>query len=363
MNFNIFRGLKQKIAPSYLGVDIGTTSVKAVEVSQGSNLPRVVNYGLLESRSSLSRANTVFQTSSLKLFEKEVTELLGLLLETMRPGATEVIASIPGFSVFMTVVNFPRMSQPDLVRALSFKAKEYVPLPLSEVALDWMKVGEYVDDKGFTYDQILLISVPEEQIRNYQKLFRGVGLSLKALEVEALSVTRSVVLGDPTPTLIIDIGSRATSMIAAENGELRSAAQSDTGGASLTQAIATSLGIAPMRAEELKRERGLLASGPEQELSTIMRPFVDAILNEARRFERAYYAQITGAKKFERIVLAGGGANLLGLGAYVESRFGLPAATAAPLMKFEYPASLEPLARELDPLLAVSLGLALRQFS
>jgi type IV pilus assembly protein PilM len=358
---NPFSVLRQTIAPAYLGVDIGTTSIKMVEMSEGKELPKLVNYAALESRSSLSRANSVFQTSSLKLFDKDIVELLKTLMDKMQPKSREVVASLPGFSAFMTVVDFPTMSPADLVKALSFKAKEYIPQPLSEVALDWLKVGEYKDDKGFSYDQILLISVPQEQIKKYQGIFAQAGLTLKALEIEPLSHVRSIIAGDPTPTLIVDIGSRATSMIAADKGTLRFAAQSDMGGASLTQALASSLSINPLRAEELKRERGILASGPQQELSTIIVPFLDAILNEVKRFQASYASQFVGAKPFERIILSGGTANLLGVEQYVTQMFGIPAVKAAPFTTCEYPAELDPLAGELNPLFSVAIGLALRE--
>lgn len=358
---NPFSALRQTLAPSYLGVDIGTTSVKIVEMAEGKEFPKLVNYASLESRSSLSRANSVFQTSSLKLFEKDIIELLKTLVGTMKPKSKEVVASLPGFSAFMTIVDFPAMNPTDLVKALAFKAKEYIPLPLSEVALDWLKVGEYQDDKGFKYDQILLISVPQEQIKKYQSIFTQAGLKLRALEIEPLSHVRSIIAGDPTPTLIVDIGSRATSMIAAEKGALRFAAQSDMGGASLTQALASSLSINPLRAEELKRERGVLATGPQQELSTIISPFLDAIINEVKRFQVSYANQFAGAKPFERIILSGGGANLLGLEPYASRAFGIPAVKAAPFTTCEYPAELEPLTGELNPLLSVAIGLALRE--
>ena len=78
---NPFGAIKQKIAPIYLGVDIGTTSIKIAEVEQGERFPRLTNYCILEDRGSLLRANTAIQTSSLKLFENEVIELLKTALK------------------------------------------------------------------------------------------------------------------------------------------------------------------------------------------------------------------------------------------------------------------------------------------
>lgn len=359
---NPFSFLKRTISPSYLGVDIGTTSIKITEVKGGERLPKLVNYGVLESKSSLARANTVFQTSSLKLFEKEIAGILRTLVEHMRPGTNEAVASLPGFSAFMTVVDLPAMSEQDLAHAVEFKAKEYIPLPISEVALDWLNVGNYEDEKGVKYMQILLISVPQEQIRRYQQIFKDAGLTLRALEIEGLSMMRSLIAGDPTPTLIVDIGSRSTAAVFADQGTLRFAAQSDFAGASLTQAISSSLNITPVRAEEMKRERGMLGTGPSAELSTIMFPMLDAILNEVKRALHAYESQFHDSRKIERIIVSGGGANLLGVENYISDAMGIPAVKASPLRRFEYEGALEPLAGELGPLLSVSLGLALREF-
>jgi type IV pilus assembly protein PilM len=360
--FNPLNLLKQQVSPTYLGVDIGTTSIKMIEVDKGKNGPRLLRYGMLESQSSLSRANTAIQTSTLKLFDDDVVNLLKLLITKVKPQSDQVLASLPPFAAFMTVLSFPQMGQADLEKALSFEARQYIPLPISEVALDWLKVGEYQDESGFKYDQILLISVPQEQIKKYQRIFKLAGLRLMALEIENLSLVRATAGADPTTTILVDIGSRSTTIIVSQNGELKFNGQTDYGGAFLTQALANSLGINTARAEELKKERGILGTGPEHELSTIMLPFLDVIISEVKRVNFNYISQFPKAPKVERVLLMGGGANLLGIEKYFERQLEMPVVKASPLSKFEYPPLMEPLAGELNPLLSVSLGLALKQF-
>ncbi|MBI4085378.1 MAG: type IV pilus assembly protein PilM [Candidatus Liptonbacteria bacterium] len=362
-SINLLGSIKQKIAPVYLGVDIGTTSIKIAEVGQGENLPQLMNYCILEDKGSLLRANTAIQTSSLKLFENEVARLLKVAVEQMKPMTTEALASLPVFSAFTTILTFPEMSKKDLEKAISFGIKQYIPMPVPEVVIDWMKVGEYRDEKGFLLQQILLISVPQEQVKKYQRIFSEAGLRLAALEIESLSLLRALVGNDPTPTFIIDIGSRSTAIVITEGGTIRFSGQSDFGGASITQAVSSGLNINPLRAEELKRERGVGGTGPNYELSTIMMPFLDAIISEVKRVEANYKSQVPNSKKIERAVVSGGGANLAGLEKYFESSLGIPTVKAAPLSKFEYPAAVEPLAKELNSFLSVSLGLALREFT
>ena len=81
---DIFKFFKESSRPTYLGVDIGTTSIKVVEVARGERLPQVVNYGFLDSGGYLSRANQALQTSTLKLFDREAVELLRLILKEMK---------------------------------------------------------------------------------------------------------------------------------------------------------------------------------------------------------------------------------------------------------------------------------------
>ncbi len=350
------------MASSYLGVDIGTTSIKIVEVKSGKKKPQVANYAFLESSGYLARANQALQTSSLKIFESDVVELLKAMVKTMKPGSKTVFASLPPFSAFITLLDFPQMSAKEIEQAMVYQAKQYVPLPIAEVALDWVKVAEYQDETGLMHQKLLLISVPREQIAKYQRIFKAAGLALKALEVESVSVARSLA-GDLSSTIVIDIGSRSTNIAFMDQGRLMWSTQTDFASASLTQALATSLSINPLRAEELKKERGIMGTGPSYELSTIMLPFVDAIINEVKKAQFTYLQQYPAARKLERVVLSGGGANLLGLPAYCEREFGVPAVKAAPFLQFEYASELAPIVAELNPVMSVALGLAMKPFN
>ncbi len=359
---NPFTFFQRNIFPSYLGVDIGTTSIKVVEVKGGKKAPQVVNYGMLESSGYLARANQALQTSGLKIFESDVAQLLKTVVREMGTSTKDALASIPPFSVFMTLLDFPQMGAKEVQQAIIYQAKQYVPLPLSEIAIDWMKVGDYQDEKGFPHQKILLISVPQEQIKKYKMMFADAGLTLRALEIESLSIVR-LFAGDPTPTVIVDIGSRSTNIIFMQNGSLTWSSQSDFASASLTQALAASLGVNPIRAEELKKERGILGTGPNYELSTIMIPFLDAIVNEVKKSQYVYAEQFPSGGKAERIILAGGGANLLGIEKYFEKEFGIPVVKASPFIRFEYPPSIEPFIPELNPIMSVALGLGMKEFT
>jgi type IV pilus assembly protein PilM len=363
INLRPFKRLISAVSEgNFLGVDIGTASIKAVELeaSTTSGLPRLKNYGILESYSHLDRLNTAIQTSSLKMLENETAELLKTLLNKMRPQAKTAIASIPSFSAFTSLLDVPFLPPQELAQAMRYQAQVFVPLPLNEVAIDWVPVGEYTDEKGARKQQVFLISVPNEVVNKYQTVFRAAGLSLKALEIEGLSLARVLTSGDPTTTLLVDIGARSTAIGVAEKGLLKYSAQTDFSGSSLTQAVANGLSVSVRRAEDLKKQKGLLGQGGEYGLSTLMLPFLDVILSEVKRVKDIYEKNYNG--KVERVILAGGGANLLGIEKYASLQLGLPVIKADPWKRIEFPPEAAPLLAEVGAPLTVAIGLGLRQF-
>ena len=360
MNLNPFSGFLKK--ESYLGIDIGTTSIKAVELKKGKTKPELVNYAFLETFGYLERFNTALQTSTLKLYDNEVAEYIKLIIRKSNFQSKQVMASLPAFAAFTTLVDMPLLSEKEIDQTLRFKAKQYIPLPAASVSIDWIKVREKNDERGNRVQQVFLVAIPNDYIKQYQNIFRLAGLDLLALEVDGFSLARILTAGQVKPVMIIDIGSRSSVFLVAQNGRLQFISQSDFAGSSLTQSVASGLGINMRRAEELKKQRGLsgLGYGPEQELSTLLLPLLDVIINEAKRakanYESSYQQEITG------VVLSGGGASLSGIESYFKRELGLPISKSQPFSAVEYSPKVEPLADSIGPSFAVALGLAVKPF-
>lgn len=348
---------------SYLGVDIGTTSIKIAEVARENLKNRLINYAIFETFGHLNRINTALQTSTLKLFDQEIARYLRAIVKKSGFSTRDVIASLPSFSAFTTIIEIPEMSDDDVKKTIGFKAQHYIPLPLTAVTLDWIKVGERTNADGNKVQQIFLVSIPNEEIQKYRAIFQQAKLNLIALEVEGLSLARALTLNSSEPTLIIDIGSRSSTFLIGERGFLQYSNQSDFAGSSLTHSLAQGLGITMRRAEDLKRQKGLsgLESDMERELSTLLLPTLDVILNEAVRAKNMY--ETSYQKKIGSAVFAGGGANLIGLEEYAKKNMNIPIIKARPLELFNYPSDMRVFADTLGPLLSVSLGLTQKQLT
>lgn len=345
---------------SVLGIDIGTVSMKLVEVSRAGGALTLETYGMLETKEYLRRANAALQTSSLRVSEQDIVPLLQMLVRESGAKGKYAIASLPTFSAFFMPLDMPAMPAAETAKAISFQAKQYIPLKPEEVSIDWLKLGESESEGGERTQRVLLTGIPNGLIERYRSIFRSAGLTLIALEIETHSLARALAGEGNAPRLVLDIGGESSSAIIVSGGVPHELGQTDYGGLTLTQSIGRSLGISPLRAEDLKRRRGLSKTGSEYELSTSLYPFLDVIIQEARRVRDQFEQK--NKTKVQAATLTGGGANLVGIDEYLQERLGIPVAPANVFQKFRHPLGIEPALQSLNRELAVSLGLALRHY-
>ena len=345
---------------TYLGVDIGTTSIKLVEVKkEKKDRAALVNYGILETYNYLEQFNEALQTSSLKLLKTETAKYLRQLADRCRTKTNRVIVSLPAFSAFTTLIELPKMSDSEIAQVIKFQAKQYVPLSLSAVTIDWLKAGERIANDGVPRVQIFLIAMLNDQIARYKDIFKLANLEIVAVEIEGLSLARSLTLGVKELSLIIDIGARSSSFSIAQNGLLKFIGQTDFAGGSLTQVLSSGLNISVRRAEELKKQGGLSGGGAAQELSTMMKPLLDVIINEARRVKNNYEAVYQ--EPINKVILTGGGSRLLGIEKYIESQLNLPVEKGNPFSNIAFSRKIAPLFKDLGVNLATAIGLGLKK--
>ncbi len=356
----LFKGkAAQAIRGSYLGVDIGTVSIKAVEVDIRSGKPSIANYGIIESPDYLERVNGVIQTSLLSIADGDAPQMLKALIAQMGTKTKEVAASIPSFAAFTSVIDMPAMTAEETARAVPYQARSLVPLPMSDVTIDWAPIGQFEDQTGTKKQRVFLTSIPNEQINAHKAVFKKAGLDLKLLEVEGLSLARALTQGSQEDVLMLDIGAFTTTIAIAGQGILKYSAQTDFASNSLTQALAKGLGINIKRAEALKRQRGLSGMAGEYGLSTLMVPFIDVILNEGRKAKDIFEG---GGGKISKLVLCGGGGGMQGLADYAGSQLGIPAEEANPWNAVSYPPQFAPLFRSIAPRFAVAAGAGMKPF-
>jgi len=356
--FSLFKTNHSK--STALGIDIGTTSIKAAEISEtGKGTYSLSNYAILETSGHLDHFNNALQSSSLRPLDSDLISYLTVLKEHGAFKTNRVVASLPSFAALTTLIEIPSMSAGETAKSISVQVKDYLPLPITEVTLDWIKIGEKIYPDGSRKQQVFLVSIPNEKIENYARIFGQAGFILEGFEVEHVSIARALSRSVLEPTLVIDLGGRSTSFTVVRKGIALFAGQTDFSSNSLTQALATALNISPRRADTLKRQTKIVGGGGGHELSTILVPIIDVILNEANRaingFQNTFHEKISGA------LVTGGGASMPGLAEYLSKQLNLPVDVGNVFSSIGYPPEIGPFCKELGATLTVATGLALKK--
>mgnify|MGYP001581330963 CR=1 FL=1 len=359
MIFNLFK------SSSKLGIDIGASSVKIVELAKSGGRFVLKNYGFSELKSP---AGNPLSDDPLRLPDEALTWTIKEILTKSNIKSRDAVASIPSFSTFATVIEMPYLSEDDLAKAIPFEARKYIPIPLQEVILDWSIVGIVENPSGPNVStamgtkaatvEVFLAAVPKDETARYQRIMKAAGLNLVALELENSGLIRALLGNDLSPTAIVNIGGRSTSIVIVAKGYERLSHNYEIGGFEITKAIARSLNISFEKAEELKRKLGLTESN-ENIVREAMVSLVDMMIFEAKKTITSY--EESKNKKIGRVVLVGSLVNMPYFIEYFKQRIGVDTYVGNVFSRVQYPQQLEPLVQELSNNFSIAVGLAMRE--
>jgi type IV pilus assembly protein PilM len=345
---------------SSVGIDIGTSDIKVVQLSFFAGRIKLDNYGQISSKALYQKPFRTFEKNTLSLSTKDIVKAIKAIFEEAKIKTKTAYFSIPDFATFFTTFELPPMTKEEIPFAVEAEARRHIPLPISEVSWDWQIIGK----KGFAGKEkikILLVSVPKEVINQYTTIAKSLGIESCALEAETFSLVRAFSEKDKIIS-IIDIGARTTSCSIIEGKTLKVSRSLDLSEDELVHTISKSLGISEDLAENLKKKYGLLYSEEKEgkEVREILTPLINSLLREIERTFLSFKS-IEG-KEVEKIILAGGTANLPGLLQYFQDYFKKEVERANPFKKIYFPLILEETLKEIGPLFAVVVGLAQRAF-
>lgn len=356
----------QMFPKRHLGIDVGTSSVKVVELSRFGTRVKLENYAELRAPSFFQKPFRTLEKSTLLLSSQDVGKALAAFLEEARIKARRAVFSIPDFSSFFTWFQLPAMSREEVATAVRYEARQHIPLSLSEVTLDWQITnGRFTDDRSSKV-KILLVAVPNEVISQYQEIANLSRLELWAVEAEVFALSRACARDEKKVIGLIDIGAESTTVSIIDRGVLKRSHSFDASANEFTQRLSQSLSIDYLKAEGLKRQYGLrpIAQFLEptvpygQDLRKVLLPLCDIIIAEIEKLADAFYREeIKGVEKF---ILAGGTAFLPGLKEYFEQSLRREVEIAQPFNNIFYPPILEETLKEMGPSFAIAVGAALR---
>lgn len=349
--------LSFKVFPSScLGIDIGTSSVKIVELTKSGSRVRLENYGELTVISMYENTFRSYEKNVLSLSSFDVAKAITAIIQEAGIKTKAAIFSIPNFSTFFTNFSLPPMSEDEVPEAVRFEARQHIPLPLGEVTLDWQIINRKGVDKRVSKFEILMVAVPNEVIYQYQEIIDLTGLQFKFLEAEVFGIVRSLVHDELKVRLIVDIGAQNTGISVVDKKVLQLSHSIDVSGNEMTQTVAKSLNIDNKAAEKMKLEQGVYPL--DSKVAKIISPLVELIASETEKV-RISYESLEG-KIIDEIIISGGSASLPGMKDFFASRFKKNIIIANPFAPLFYPPILDNTLKQLGPSFSVAVGMAQR---
>ncbi len=350
----------------FLGIDIGDSSLKMVELRKKKKQIHLSNYAFSEN------------VSEVNFTKIEDVEYLAKAINKVRNDAgiisKKVVVSLPTFSVFSSIININSFGKKNLSLAVAEEAKKVIPLPLEEMTIDWRVIPDAsgkIPTKGNL--RVFLTGSPKKLVRRYVDIFKAAKLSLLSLETETFSLVRSLIGSDKSTMMIVEIGANSTDLsIVRESIPVlnRSLAVCSS---TITKVLSEKMALNFSQAEQFKidlasaerdknenSQNNLETENKKKEkLPPLIATTIEPILTEIKYMLEFFSSQ--NNDPVEKIVLSGGGALLAGLSDYLEENLSLKVIIGNPWSRVRYPEELGPVLEEVGPRLAVAIGLAMRE--
>lgn len=376
---------KKKAEAQALGIDIGSSAVKIVELRKRNGQAVLETYGEL----SLGPYAGLTVGQAAQLPADKIAAAVGDLMKEKEVNITtkKCGLSIPFASSLMSVVEMPDVGPQKLATMVPLEARKYIPVPIQEVMLDWSVIpregnaaeevepmlgeipeGRFVDrtaelEAGYNALKkkvdVLIVAIHNDTIARYQDIVARAELEAGFFEIEVFSTMRSVLDEPLKPVLVMDMGAASTKLYILERGLVRTSHTINRGAQDITAALASSLDLPAEKAEILKREQGLL--GTDKSVTDVSSLILDYIWSEANTTLLSYEKKYN--KPVAKVLMVGGGASLKGILEVAKTNFKMPVELGLPFNKVSAPAFLENILRETGPEFAVAIGLALRKLS
>ena len=340
-----------------LGIDISSTSVKLIEISQQGGGYRVENYAV---RPLPPNAVVEKNISDVDVVSQTVLSVV----QKSRSKIKDAAVAVAGSSVITKLIEMPADLNEDAMELqISLEADQYIPYPLEEVSLDFDIQGPSA--KNPDQVEVLLAACRRENVEVRAGVLEVAELVPKVVDVEAYTMERAFSLikdqledQEEQVVAIIDIGATMTTLSVLIDGKTIYTREQLFGGRQLTEEIQRRYGLSAEEAGLAKKQGGL----PDDYETDVLEPFREAVVQQATRSLQFFFSS-SQYNDVDHIVLAGGVASLDGLASLIEEKLGTSATVADPFadMSISSKVNATELAND-APSLMIAAGLALRSF-
>ncbi len=337
-----------------VGLDLGSSSIKVVEVENRNNVLTLTTYGEIQLGPYVEKSIG----ESVNLDAKQEQQALIDILRESAVKATSGVFAMPLSSSFVTTIHFDADPKEDLGPKVRIEARKYIPVPINEVTLDWAEISNNSTKEKQPRD-VLVAAIQNDALTRFKVLMQLVNLKQPLTEIECFRTIRSAFSKEEKQIAVLDIGAISTKLFIARDGLLQRMHRVRAGGALATKRISDTLESTFEEAESLKRsldrDNPVYGQVVRAHNSIYERPFL-----EFKQVMREYEESV--GEKIEILYLAGSGSLFPGLKQFIADTLQCEVRFLNPFTKLSYPAFMEDMTSELGPTFHVALGAALRAF-
>lgn len=337
-----------------IGIDIGSSTVKLVQLKETKGTYQLLNLGIIPLPPEAIVDNTLMDSASIATAVKNLVTSLGIKIK-------DAACSISGNSVIIRKISLPTMSSEELEDQITWEAEQYIPFDINDVNLDFQILSpDSVDPARMN---VLLVASKKDIINDYVGVFNEAGLQLAVVDVDSFAVQNAFEInhdsGPDEIVALVNIGANVMNINVVKAGITLFTRDVQMGGNLYTDEIQKQLGVSSPEAESAKI---LAYETRSRALIDVLEKVNDTITQEIRR-SLDFFNSTANDDRITRIFLSGGCSKVYHLQESIADKLGLPVQKVDPFARLKYnDKEFDPeYLQEIAPFMAVTVGLAIRR--
>lgn len=343
---------------SIVGLDIGSSSVKAVELAVRPKGIELLHLGVAK-----LPPEAIVQGAFLNA--GAITEAIREAIAAGGIKTKNVATAVSGHSVIVKKISLPAMTREELEESIRWEAEQYIPFDINEVNLDF-QILEGGEQEGQM--DVLLVAAKKDLIDDYVHVITDAGLRPVVIDVAAFAVENAFESNYQASrdevVALVNVGSQTVNINILAKGAPAFTRDISTGGNAFTEEIQKALSVSWEEAERIKIGGGVGEESQDvvpQEVEQAVRGVADTVIGEISR-SLDFFAATAADSRIARVMVSGGGSRVSGFESVFQGKTNLPVTRLNPLERVAAAGKLDrDLLEEWGPSLAVAVGLAMRK--
>jgi type IV pilus assembly protein PilM len=349
-------GMLFKPKKDVIGIDIGSNSVKLVQLKKHKGVYHLETFGMAPLPSETIVDNTIMDSASIK-------EAVKNLLESQKIKTKNVVTSMSGNSVIIRKILLPMMSEEELESAIQWEAEQYIPFELTDVNLDFQIIGPSREDPSQM--NILLVAAKKDVVNDLAMIFKELGLTPQVMDVDCFALENTFEynyeIPDEAITGLINIGANAINVNVIKNGNSVFTRDIQVGGNLFNEEIQKRMGLSSDDAETVKLG-GKIENLDENLLDTVMEDSLNYLCLEIQR-SLDFFTATSADERVNKVYITGGVAKCPEIRVRLEQSLGITVEDLNPFLKIVMDENLFDVdyVRSVSPFFSIAAGLAMRR--